>query len=143
MDALYQRHVALYELMFRCHGCRCHCWFGESRNDRVGSSLVAPDNDEAGIAFGMSSECFYDVLPNSRCPTDKDGNWDGEKAALYGMNLSAVIPIISNKYQKRANSLPGPDYFDEEAKCYGRLFEFCRVTFCHSRQWDRMTLAKF
>ena len=23
-----------------------------------------------------------------------------------------------------------PDYFDEEAKCYGRLFEFCQVTFC-------------
>ena len=33
--------------------------------------------------------------------------------------------------------------FDEEAKCYGRLFEFCRVTFCHSGQWGRMTLAKF
>ena len=31
-------------------------------------------------------------------------------------------------------SLPGPNYFDEEAKCYGRLFEFCQVTFCHSRQ---------
>ena len=26
-------------------------------------------------------------------------------------------------------TLPGPDYFDEEAKCYGRLFEFCWVTF--------------
>jgi hypothetical protein len=31
--------------------------------------------------------------------------------------------------------LPGPDYFDEEAKCYSRLFEFCQVTFCHSRRW--------
>jgi hypothetical protein len=31
-------------------------------------------------------------------------------------------------------ALPGPDYFDEEAKCYSRLFEFCEVTFCHSRQ---------
>ena len=39
--------------------------------------------------------------------------------------------------------LPGPDYFDEEAKCYGRLFEFYQVTFCYSRQWGRMTLAKF
>ena len=43
----------------------------------------------------------------------------------------------------RSHSLLGPDYFDEEAKCYGRLFEFCRVTFCHSRQWGRMTLTKF
>ena len=40
-------------------------------------------------------------------------------------------------------TLPGPDYFDEEAKCYSRLFEFCQVTFCHSRQWGRMTLARF
>ena len=40
-------------------------------------------------------------------------------------------------------TLPGPDYFDEEAKCYGRLFECCRVTFWRSRQWGRMTLAKF
>ena len=40
-------------------------------------------------------------------------------------------------------TLPGPDYFDEEAKCYGRLFEFCQVTFCYSRQWGCMTLAKF
>jgi hypothetical protein len=31
-------------------------------------------------------------------------------------------------------ALPGPDYFDEEAN-YSRLFEFCQVTFCHSRQW--------
>jgi len=23
------------------------------------------------------------------------------------------------------HTLPGPDYFDEEAKCHGRLFEFC------------------
>ena len=43
----------------------------------------------------------------------------------------------------QADSLPGPDYFDEAAKCYGRLFEFCQVTFCYSRQWGRMTLAKF
>jgi hypothetical protein len=40
-------------------------------------------------------------------------------------------------------SLPGPDYFDEEAKCYSRLFEFFQVTFCHSKQWGLdMTLAK-
>jgi len=32
------------------------------------------------------------------------------------------------------HALPGLDYFDEEAKCYSRLFEFCQVTFCHSRQ---------
>jgi len=36
-------------------------------------------------------------------------------------------------------ALPGPDYFDEAAKCYGGLFEFCQVTFCqvtfcHSRR---------
>jgi len=41
------------------------------------------------------------------------------------------------------STLPGPDYFDEEAKCYSRLFEFCQVTFCRSRQWGCVTLAKF
>lgn len=65
------------------------------RNDRAGSGLIAPNNDEVGIAFGMSSKCFCDALLNSKCPADEDGDWGvgGEKAALYGMNLSTVIPI--------------------------------------------------
>lgn len=32
------------------------------------------------------------------------------------------------------DALPGPDYFDQETKFYSRLFEFCPVTFCNSRQ---------
>ena len=32
---------------------------------------------------------------------------------------------ISSKAHCFFISLPGPDYFDEEAKCYSKLFEFC------------------
>jgi len=39
------------------------------------------------------------------------------------------LPRSSSAFRLRI-SLPGPDYFDEEAKCYSRLFEFCQVTFC-------------
>jgi hypothetical protein len=76
--------------------------------------LIAPDNDEVGIAFGMSGEYFCDALPNSRCPTDEDGDWGGEKAALYGMNLSAVIPII-------VKSKKGPSHQSGQTSDYCRL----------------------
>jgi len=43
----------------------------------------------------------------------------------------------------RRFTLPGPDYFDEEAKCYGWLFEFFQVTFCHSKQCGRWLWQNF
>ena len=49
---------------------------------------------------------------------------------------------LMESFSETLATLLGPDYFDE-AKCYGRLFEFCQVTLCHSRQWGRMTLASF
>jgi len=62
-----------------------------------------------------------------------------------GMKVCKVLvaSLIVHNPSRGLFTLPGPDYFDEEAKCYGRLFEFCQVTFCHSRQWARMTLANF
>jgi len=45
-----------------------------------------------------------------------------------GINAAFGAPPKNND----SYILPGPDYFDEEAKCYSRLFEFCQVTFCHS-----------
>jgi len=51
--------------------------------------------------------------------------------------------IRTELYRSLYQALPGPDYFDEEATCYSRLFEFCQITFCRSRQWGRVTLAKF
>ena len=58
--------------------------------------------------------------------------------------LRDIIYVIWVQIQYLVHmTLLGPDYFDEEAKCYSRLFEFCQVTFCHSRQWGRMALAKF
>ena len=72
-------------------------------------------------------------------------------AALFLRDMEASLAIADGGFSNlprrnrflRSYSLPGLDYLDEEAKCYGRLFEFCQVTFCHSRQWGRRTLAKF
>jgi len=54
-----------------------------------------------------------------------------------------VVILLSDVKFSWSLTLPGSDYFDEETKCYSRLFEFCQVIFCRSRQWGRVTLAKF
>ena len=73
-----------------------------------------------------------------RCFTYSGGFRNVENRPTLTFFFTDLADPFPTKY-----TLPGPDYFDEEAKCYGRLFEFCQVTFCHSRQWGRITLAKF
>jgi len=51
--------------------------------------------------------------------------------------------LSSGDNYSKCDTLLGLDYFDEEAKCYGRLFEFCQVTFCRSRQWGRCLWQNF
>jgi len=73
-------------------------------------------------------------------------NWTlKQTATVIDRTMSEVVPQMIRRIcdHSLVIALPGPDYFDEEAKCYGRLFEFCQVTFCHSRQWGRVSLAKF
>jgi len=53
------------------------------------------------------------------------------------MGLGEIGHVIAWRICRRTrslhtlpHSLPGPDYLDEEAKRYSRLFEFYQVTFC-------------
>ena len=44
-----------------------------------------------------------------------------------GMSGTPYVQIWTSvmsafEHAKNRHTLPGPDYFDEEAKCYGRLF---------------------
>jgi len=57
---------------------------------------------------------------------------------IYRTRSIIVLDLV-----EKVHTLPGPDYFDEEAKCYSKLFEFFQVIFCRSKQWGRITLAKF
>ena len=46
--------------------------------------------------------------------------------------VAIMAPGLGGRWERFPGkaTLPGPDHFDEEAKYYGRLFEFCQVTFC-------------
>jgi hypothetical protein len=48
---------------------------GEFGDDRVGRGTVAPDYDDAGVAFEVSSEGFCDALPYSGGYSDEEGDW--------------------------------------------------------------------
>ena len=55
----------------------------------------------------------------------------------YRSQIPGIIFVQINSHI----TLPGPDYFNEGAKYYSRLFAFFQVTFCHSRQWGRQGVA--
>jgi len=66
----------------------------------------------------------------------------GQREVRRELNIFSIRMTAERLWELMRKTLPGPDYFDEEAKCYSRLFESFQVTFCRSRQWGRLTLAK-
>jgi len=53
------------------------------------------------------------------------------------VTLNFQVP--EERLSRNRTHCQGLDNFDEEAKCYSRLFEFCQVTFCHL---GRVTFGK-